>query len=487
MATTQKSRSAKIRASLDHPVIDADGHISELTPVLVDYIRQIGGGGMAERYTSPPDVKASQARGVLVGSHEERRDGWVPMGPWWGAPNDARDRATVMVPRLLNERLDEFGIDYTILYPSQGLFTYTIEDDELRRVACRAFNTYAADLMSGYEDRMTPVAAIPMNTPQEAIEELEHAVNNLGFKAVVLGSSVRRAIPCVQREFPEAAGLFARMELFAMDSDYDYDPVWAKCLELKVTPTSHGSVLGRGNDDSISNYVYNHIGLMGMGHLKLCKALFMGGVTRRFPDLKFAFLEGGVSWACGLYADLIGHWEKRNSKAIHQYDPSRLDRKAIIQLLKEYGDEKTRDKIGELFQSFERAAPRPEVLDDFAACGIEKAEDIRDLFVSSFYFGCEADDPMNAMAYNQRANPFGARLRTVFGSDIGHWDVPVMNRVVEEAYELVEQGAITDADFRDFTFTNPASLHIGMNPDFFKGTRVEGAVDKLLQEERNGG
>ncbi len=53
MATTQKSRSAKIRASLDHPVIDADGHISELTPVLVDYIRQIGGGGMAERYTSP--------------------------------------------------------------------------------------------------------------------------------------------------------------------------------------------------------------------------------------------------------------------------------------------------------------------------------------------------------------------------------------------------------------------------------------------------
>ena len=85
------------------------------------------------------------------------------------------------------------------------------------------------------------------------------------------------------------------------------------------------------------------------------------------------------------------------------------------------------------------------------------------------------------MAYNQKANPFGARLRTVFGSDIGHWDVPVMDRVVVEAYELVERGAITDADFRDFTFTNPASLHIGMNPDFFKGTRVEGAVDKLIK------
>ena len=28
----------------------------------------------------------------------------------------------------------------------------------------------------------------------------------------------------------------------------------------------------------------------------VCKALFMGGVTRRFPALKFAFLEGGVGW-----------------------------------------------------------------------------------------------------------------------------------------------------------------------------------------------
>src|ERR1700683_2736065 len=34
--------------------------------------------------------------------------------------------------------------------------------------------------------------------------------------------------------------------------------------------------------------------------------------TRRFPSLKFAFLEGGVGWGCSLYNDLIGHWAKRN-------------------------------------------------------------------------------------------------------------------------------------------------------------------------------
>jgi hypothetical protein len=31
-----------------------------------------------------------------------------------------------------------------------------------------------------------------------------------------------------------------------LDSDYDYDPVWAKCLELKLVPTFHNSTQGLG-------------------------------------------------------------------------------------------------------------------------------------------------------------------------------------------------------------------------------------------------
>jgi hypothetical protein len=36
-------------------------------------------------------------------------------------------------------------------------------------------------------------------------------------------------------------------------------------------------------------------------------SLFFGGVTRRFSDLRFAFLEGGVGWACTLLGDLVDH------------------------------------------------------------------------------------------------------------------------------------------------------------------------------------
>jgi hypothetical protein len=37
-------------------------------------------------------------------------------------------------------------------------------------------------------------------------------------------------------------------------------------------------------------------------------------------------------------------------------------------------------------------------------------------------------------------------------------------------------------DFRDFVFTNPVTLWTTMNPDFFNGTVVEGAVEKLMAQ-----
>ncbi len=69
----------------------------------------------------------------------------------------------------------------------------------------------------------------------------------------------------------------------------------------------------------------------------MAKALFLGGVTRRFPELNFAFLEGGVGWACSLYADLIGHWEKRNRQALENTNPDQLDQAGLLALAEKYG------------------------------------------------------------------------------------------------------------------------------------------------------
>ena len=61
-------------------------------------------------------------------------------------------------------------------------------------------------------------------------------------------------------------------------------------------------------------------------------------MTRRFPALRFAFLEGGVGWACQMFGDLIEHWERRNAKALERMDPRKLDRALLMSLVEKHGD-----------------------------------------------------------------------------------------------------------------------------------------------------
>jgi len=467
------SKSAQVRARLDHPVIDSDGHTVEYIPAVLDYMKEIGGARMPERFTSGGADYYGRQRWYRA-SAAERHKSRMMRPPWWAvAAKNTLDRATATLPKLLHERLDEIGLDFTVLYPTLRP-SEIVEDAELRGVACRAYNMFHRDAFFEYSDRMTPAAVIPMYTPQEALDELEYAVRTLGFKAVLLTSYVRR---------PISDGSGSWLDFFGIDSEYDYDPVWAKCVELGVAPSFHSAGMGWGSRVSISNYMYNHIGHFASAAEALAKSLFLGGVTRRFPSLRFAFLECGVAWACALYSDLIGHWQKRNGDAVLNYDPTRLDRELFASLCERYGGRVMEN--GRLEQAVKGAGiatdsrEDPSALDEYARCEISKKEDIRDLYVPNFFFGCEADDPTNAWAFDSRRLPFGVRLNAIFSSDIGHWDVPDMTEVVDEAYELVEHGAITPDDFRDFVFTNPVKLWTAMNPDFFKGTVVEGYAARL--------
>src|SRR5216684_2199115 len=179
-------------------------------------------------------------------------------------------------------------------------------------------------------------------------------------------------------------------------SEHDYDPVWAKCQQLKVVP--------------------------------------------RFPQMKFSFLEGGVGWARSLLADLIGHWEKRNREALANYDPRNIDQELLAELSRRYG--------GKVIEGREYVKGREIVRiregdpsDDFANCAITRKEDFRELFLKPFFFGCEADDPVTASAFDAVRNPLSARINALYGSDIGHFDVPDMSEVTAEAYEPVERGS----------------------------------------------
>jgi predicted TIM-barrel fold metal-dependent hydrolase len=472
-----------IRSGLDFPVIDSDGHWLEYGPIVVDYLKKVGGNAAVEGFLS----RDRNVAATILMSPEQRREERRAQQAWWALPTkNTLDRATALAPRLLHRRMDELGLDFTVLYPTTGLGVPFIGNDERRQATCRALNMYMADAFREFADRMTPAAVIPMNTPAEAIAELEYVVKTLGLKVAVMASLVRRPIRSLGRG-GEGRGQTAWYDVLALDSEYDYDPVWAKCVELKIAPTFHSASRGLGFRQSHSNFTYNHIGHFATAGEAVCKAIFMGGVTRRFPTLKFAFLEGGVGWACQLYADLIGHWKKRNASALAEVDPANLDRNQLGELLREYAGGEWAARVADykLVPEGEAAAAAwaargPAAIDDYAACGIKQARDIRELFARNFYFGCEADDPSNAWGFNAQVNPYGAKLKTLFGSDIGHFDVPDMRAVLGEAHELVDDGLITGDDFRDFVFTWPVEFWGGTNPDFFKGTVVEVATSKLM-------
>ena len=471
--------SKAIRARLSHPVIDSDGHWREFEPIAMDYLRSVAGPKVVEKWGSR--LRALGEGSFAKLSRQEKFDKRAGQPPWWAlASPNTLDTATSFLPRLMYDRLEEMGLDFAILYPSSSqLFAPYLGDEELRRAGCRAFNQYAFETWAEFSDRVTPIGVIPMHTPQEAIEELEQC-KALGIKAVALGSLIRRSIPVMERQ-----GVSRRyacwLDVLGIDSDHDYDPVWRKCEELGYPATFHSAAENYGLRNSPTNFVFNHIGHFGEAGNAVCKALFLGGVTRRFPRMKFAFLEGGVAWGCSVFADLISHWEKRNGNAIHDLNPANLDRAKLAELVKRFGGEAMYSRWPEFDAVITggMGTSLPDELDDFAACKIEKREDLRDLFVPQFYFGCEADDPTLTYAFAAKLNPFGAKLSAILSSDISHFDVQDMTQVLAEAWELVEEKRMTEEDFHAFSFGNAVELWSSLNPDFFAGTVVETQVQKL--------
>ena len=251
MTTNGQTDARKLRANLNHPIIDADGHWIEYGPVMRDEFKRIGGDAAAEAF----DVAASRVPTSLKMSVAERAKKRVGMEAFWSSPSEnVLDRATAMLPRLMYERLDDLGIDFCVVYPTAGLGYHRMQDTRMRRAICRAYNVFTADQFKGLQDRIIPAAIIPMYTPEEAIEEIEFAVKQLGYKVLMVGGMMRRRVDELEEKNPDGSKLVEWYDVVGLDSPNDYDPVWQKCLELKVAPSFHNGARSILLRNSPSNF-----------------------------------------------------------------------------------------------------------------------------------------------------------------------------------------------------------------------------------------
>ena len=129
----QATKSAKIHAKLPHPVIDSDGHWVEYGPAADHYLEKELGSTGPQRYWHA--VREYIGGPALNFDHEKRRKEGLSVLGWWAVPTKyTADRAAVMLPKLLHERIGDLGLDFAVMYPTAPSLTISpfIADDELR-------------------------------------------------------------------------------------------------------------------------------------------------------------------------------------------------------------------------------------------------------------------------------------------------------------------------------------------------------------------
>jgi predicted TIM-barrel fold metal-dependent hydrolase len=473
MAMT-RTKAMNIRTELGHPVIDGDGHVLELRAVFADFCRDHGAGAIVDGV--PPLSGKTEWMNPDLPPEEKRRLGLLPVS--WHAAAETEYFADVTLPSRYYERLDEAGIDFSVLYPTMGLMIHSLPVDEQRITLSRLYNEFMAEQYRPYRDRFTMAAIIPAHTPDEAIAGLEHA-QGLGAKVCLMPSHIRRPLgEDTGRDDLKIASWMTScwIDAFGLDSEHDYDPLWARAVALGMPLAAHSSGMGFSDRQSITNYLNNQIGHFAASGGALAKSLFLGGVTHRFPDLRIAVLEGGCHMGVEILVALVSTWGKRNPAVIGRLDPKSTDRGRYDEILAAYAPElSARYSADELIPR-----GRDSVHDDFELTGVTSEQDIIDQFTRTFTWGVEGDDPLVGLAFDDRVLPRGARIRCLMGSDIGHWDVPRFDEPLEEAYELLEKGILDASQLRDFLFAYPARYLTDANPDFFVGTAIEAEVKAEL-------
>ena len=133
----------------------------------------------------------------------------------------------------------------------------------------RSLNELTAEAIEGRADRFRAMAAVPLQAPEQAAEELRYALDELGMVAVEVATSV------VDRELDDAS----------------LDPFWRAAEELDALVLVHPyASIG---SERLSRYFLNNIVGNPAEETVAAAHLIYGGVLERHPRLRVCLTHGG--------------------------------------------------------------------------------------------------------------------------------------------------------------------------------------------------
>lgn len=216
----------------------------------------------------PNDLIRSLASEVpeLAPQVEKTGDGWTFVYP------DGRRSGPMPAGMFdLDERvadMDRAGVSVQALSVPPTHFAYRL-DPAAAATAVGLHNDAMLAMSAARRDRFLVLAALPLQSPVEALAEIERMAAQPEVVGVEIGTNVRGR---------------------NLD-DPDLEPVWASLAELGLAVVLHPDNVA-GGDRMQDHYLHNFIGNPTDTTLA-AGALMFGGVLSRYPGLRIALLHGG--------------------------------------------------------------------------------------------------------------------------------------------------------------------------------------------------
>ncbi len=173
-------------------------------------------------------------------------------------------------------RMKEAGIDFQVLSPNPLTYFHFIPAKEAR-LFCRAHNQAMASAIAPHPEHLAGLAALPLQDPQAAAEELERAVKELGLLGAAFGTD-------------------APIRL----DDPSLDVLYAKAVELDVPLYIHpgpAGIDGPAGDPALRRYDLDIISGFAAQETLAVATLIYGGVLDRHPKLDLCISHGGGATA----------------------------------------------------------------------------------------------------------------------------------------------------------------------------------------------
>jgi predicted TIM-barrel fold metal-dependent hydrolase len=186
-------------------------------------------------------------------------------------------------PAARSKMLDDWQVDYGVLFPTIGILPFPTDDHELSSAYCRAYNRWQTAFLEGAPGRVAPIALVNWHDVDEAVRELTICLK-AGFR-----------------------GLFVPPEIIdgRRPSDPHFDPLWRLCEEAGVPGCLHvivrfsGGAFGAWHDTRTGTVFGFAMGATGQ-IIPALSAMVTDLLFERFPALKMVSVEAGCGWAAYL-------------------------------------------------------------------------------------------------------------------------------------------------------------------------------------------